>query len=65
MVKIIVELLSTLGLATRELKQGRSSESVFAALLPYSAQRSQNDQERSWREGRRRGPAEAGPTHRR
>ena len=34
-VKIIVELLSTLALATRELKQGRSSKSVFAALLPY------------------------------
>jgi len=34
-VKIIVELLSTLALATRELKQGRSSEFVFAALLPY------------------------------
>ena len=34
-VKIIVELLSTLGLATRELKQGRLSESDFTALLPY------------------------------
>ena len=34
-VKIIVEMLSTLGLATRELKQGRPSESVFGALLPY------------------------------
>ena len=34
-VKIIVELLSTLGLATRELKQGRLSEPDFAALLPY------------------------------
>jgi hypothetical protein len=34
-VKIIVEFLSTLALATRELKQGRSSESAFAALLPY------------------------------
>jgi len=34
-VKIIVELLSMLGLATRELKQGRPSESVFGALLPY------------------------------
>ncbi len=34
-VKIIMELLSTLALATRELKQGRSRESIFAALLPY------------------------------
>jgi hypothetical protein len=34
-IKIIVELLSTLGLATRELKQGRSSKPVCAALIPY------------------------------
>ena len=33
-VKIMVELISTLALATRELKQGRSSESVFAGVLP-------------------------------
>jgi hypothetical protein len=30
--KIIVELLSTLALATKELKQGRSSKSVFADI---------------------------------
>jgi hypothetical protein len=36
-VKIMVELLSTLALATRELKQGRSSEYVFSDMLPYSA----------------------------
>ena len=34
-VKIMVELISTLALATRELKQGRPSESVFTDLLPY------------------------------
>ena len=34
-VKIIVELFSTLALATRELKQGRSSESVLLKMLPY------------------------------
>ena len=34
-VGIIVELLSMLGLATRELKQGQSSGSVFAILSPY------------------------------
>ena len=34
-VKIVVELFSTLALATRELKQGRPSESVFADVLPY------------------------------
>jgi uncharacterized membrane protein len=33
-VKIIVELLSTLALATKQLRQGRPSESVFAYLLP-------------------------------
>ena len=32
-VKIMAELLSTLGLATRELKQGRPSESVLADTL--------------------------------
>ena len=33
--KIIVELFSTLALATKELNQGRSSESVLADVLPY------------------------------
>jgi hypothetical protein len=36
-VKILVELLCTLALATKELKQGRSSESILADLLRYSA----------------------------
>jgi hypothetical protein len=40
-IKIIVELLSTLALTTRELKQGRSSESVLADVLHYSPQCSQ------------------------
>jgi hypothetical protein len=35
LVKIMVELLSILALATRELKQGRLSESIPADLLPY------------------------------
>jgi len=34
-VNILVELLSTLALATKELKQGRSSESVFVDLFLY------------------------------
>jgi hypothetical protein len=34
-VKIIVELLSTLALVTKELKQGRSSGSVLVGGLPY------------------------------
>jgi len=38
-VKIMVELLSTLALATTELKQGRSSESDLADILYNSAQR--------------------------
>ena len=37
--KTMVELLSTLTLATRELKQGRSSESVLTDMLYNSVQR--------------------------
>jgi hypothetical protein len=33
--KIIVELLSTLALATKRLKKGRLSESVLTNVLPY------------------------------
>ena len=62
-INIMAELLSTLAVATRELKQGRPSESVLADLLPYSAQRSQICKERLRWEGRRGDPAEAGPTH--
>ena len=36
-IKIMAELLSTLAVATRELKQGRPSESFLADLSPYSA----------------------------
>jgi len=35
-VKIMSELLSTLALATKELKQGRCCESSLADGLPYS-----------------------------
>jgi hypothetical protein len=34
-IKIMVEILSALALATKELKQGRASESVLDLLLPY------------------------------
>jgi hypothetical protein len=34
-VKIIVEVLTTLALATKELKQGRSSESALVGILPH------------------------------
>jgi uncharacterized membrane protein len=33
LVKILVELLSTLALATKEVRQGRLSESVFTVVL--------------------------------
>jgi hypothetical protein len=61
--KIMVELLSMLALATRDLKQGRSSESVLADVLPYSAHRSQMRKESIQAEGCRIGPAETEPTH--
>ena len=38
-VKIMAEVLSTLALVTKELKQGRSSESVLTHILRNSAQR--------------------------
>jgi len=34
-IKIIVEVLTTLALATKELKQGRSSGSSLAGILPH------------------------------
>jgi hypothetical protein len=36
--KILVELLSTLALATKQMKEGKSSESVFAGVLYYLTQ---------------------------
>jgi hypothetical protein len=33
-VKILVEVVSTLAVATKELKQGRTSESIFSGVLP-------------------------------
>ena len=40
-IKILVELISTLALVTEELRQRRSSESVLADVLLYSVPRSQ------------------------
>ena len=37
-VKILVELLSTLALATKQIKQGKPSESVFGEVLYYLTQ---------------------------
>ena len=37
-VKILVELLSTLALVTKQIKQGQPSKSIFTDALPYSMQ---------------------------
>ena len=51
-IKIIVELLSTLALATKRLKQGQSSESVPIDVLPCLLERSEICKATFWREGR-------------
>jgi hypothetical protein len=38
LVKILVELLSTLALATKEVRQGKPSESVFTVVIYYRTQ---------------------------
>ena len=48
-VKIIVELLSTLALVTKELKQGRPSKSTPIEGLPYSIRCSKIFQKSVWR----------------
>jgi hypothetical protein len=63
-VKIMVELLSTLALATKELKLGRSSESVLADILYNSAQRRGNrTRDFCRRQAYRSSPAEARSAH--
>ena len=37
-VKILVELLSTLALATKQIKEGKTSESVFVEVIYYPTQ---------------------------
>jgi len=49
LVKIMVELVSTLALATAELKQGRPSESLFANVFSYSVQRREIRKTAFWR----------------
>jgi len=58
-VKIMMELFSTLALATKMLKQGRPSESVLPDVVSYSVQHSEIRKEDSRREGRRGNPTEA------
>jgi hypothetical protein len=62
-VKIMAELLSTIAAATKELKQGRSSEFILSEMLPYSPLRSQICNATFRREGCRGDPAATGPTH--
>jgi hypothetical protein len=63
-VKVVVELLSILALTTKELKQGRPSESVTvpAAVLSYSTLCREIRQEDFWRTGRRCDPTKARST---
>jgi hypothetical protein len=62
-VNIMVELLSTLALTTKELNEGRSSEFLFS-LMSYrnSMQRRAIHKEDFWRKGRRGDPPKTGPT---
>jgi hypothetical protein len=60
-IKILVELLSTLALATKQIQQGKPSESVFNEVLYYLIRWKHRKigQEAPWREGRRSGTPEA------
>jgi hypothetical protein len=49
-VKILVELLSTLALATKQIRQGRPSKSVFADVSPDSMRCREICKEAFWRE---------------
>ena len=62
-VKIMVELLSTLALATKQIQQGKSSEFVFADVLSGSMQYREICKEAFWREWRRGGSSKARPTY--
>ena len=61
-VKIMVELLSILALATDQIRQGRPSEFVFADILPSSTQYREICKEAFRREWCQCGSSEAGPT---
>ena len=58
-VKIVVEIISTLALVTEELRQRRSSESVLAEVLLCSPPRSQIRKEIFQGEGHRGSPGKA------
>ena len=61
-VKIMVELLSTLALATNQIRQGRPSEFIFANMLPDSAVCREICKEAFRREWSRCGSSKVGPT---
>ena len=64
LVKIMVELISTLALATAELRQGRPSESFLAGMFSYSLQRREIRKTAFWRgKGCRGRPTEARSAH--
>ena len=58
-VKILVELISTLALVTEEVRERRSSECLLADVLFCSAPRSQICKENFQGEGHRGGAGEA------
>ena len=62
-VKIIVELLSTLALVTKELKQGRTSKSIPIGELPCSIQHRKIRKKTIRREGHRVGATKARSAH--
>jgi hypothetical protein len=64
-IKILVELLSILGLATKQLQQGKLSESVLGEILYYLTVqcRSACQEEAPWGEGHRGGTSEVGSAH--
>lgn len=62
-VKILVELLSTLALATKQIQQGRLSELFSVKVVPDSMLRRKIREETFWREGRRSGAGSAGSAH--
>ena len=58
-VKLMVELISTLALVTRNLKKRRLRESFRANMLLYSMRRSQMGEEFFWGQGYQRSTSEA------
>lgn len=62
LLKIVVELLSTLALTTKEITQGRPSEFVFADVLRFSLERRDIRKEDFRRKGCRGDLTKAGPT---